>query len=115
MGLINGVKTAFSDLKESVSRVINTVKAVFSDVIKDINQVDCPDEENLVINPELQKTLQSVANKEKNYLQSLKSTNSKKQQIVETVTFDLGPVNAMANETQEQQLKVVEKDGEERE
>ena len=47
MGFINGVKTVFSDLKQY------------------INQIDCPDEENVITDPELLESLQSIEKREK--------------------------------------------------
>ena len=47
MGFINGVKTVFSDLKQY------------------INQIDCPDEENVITDPELLESLQSIEQREK--------------------------------------------------
>ena len=78
MGFINGVKTVFSDLKEY------------------INQIDCPDEEELITDPELVASLQSIKKREE---------------------ADPKAVNAIAKEAQEAQEKqqpVVEKGGEER-
>lgn len=57
MGFINGVKTVFSDLKEY------------------INQIDCPDEEELITDPELVASLQSIKKEKKlsrNLLQVIK-------------------------------------------
>ena len=101
MGFINGVKTVFSDLKEY------------------INQIDCPDEENLVTDPKLLESLQSIEQKEEAFKKSSISQkngkgNSIKQQVVETVAVDSKVVKAMAKKAQEKQQQVVEKDGEER-
>lgn len=100
MGFINGVKTVFSDLKEY------------------INQIDCPDEE-LITDPELVASLQSIEQREEAFKKSSTSKNggkgnSGKQQVVETVAIDPKAVKAMAKEAQEKQQPVVEKDGEER-
>ena len=101
MGFINGVKTIFSDLKEY------------------INQIDCPDEEELLTDPELVESLKSIEQKEEAFKKSSTSKkggkgNSGKQQVVETVAIDPKAVEAMAKEAQEKQQLVVEKDGEER-
>lgn len=100
MGFINGVKTVFSDLKEY------------------INQIDCPDEE-LITDPELVASLQSIEQREEAFKKSSTSKNggkgnSGKQQVVETVAIDPKAVKAMAKEAQEKQQPVVEKGGEER-
>ena len=101
MGFINGVKTVFSDLKQY------------------INQIDCPDEENVITDPELLESLQSIEQREEAFKKSSTSKNggkgnSGKQQVVETVAIDSKAVKAMAKEAQEKQQPVVEKDGEER-
>ena len=104
MGFINGVKTVFSDLKEY------------------INQIDCPDEEELITNPELVASLQSIKKIEEAFKKSFTSNkggkgNSGKQQVVKPVAIDPKSVNAIAKEAQEAQEKqqpVVEKGGEER-
>ena len=101
MGFINGVKTVFSDLK------------------KYINQIDCPDEEELITDPELVASLQSIKKREEAFKKSFTSNkggkgNSGKQQVVETVAIDPKAVKAMAKEAQEKQQPVVEKGGEER-
>lgn len=101
MGFINGVKTVFSDLKEY------------------INQIDCPDEKELITDPELVASLQSIEQREEAFKKSSTSKNggkgnSGKQQVVETVAIDPKAVKAMAKEAQEKQQPVVEKDGEER-
>ena len=104
MGFINGVKTVFSDLKEY------------------INQIDCPDEEELITDPELVESLQSIEKREEAFKKSSTSNkggkgNSGKQQVVKPVAIDPKSVNAIAKEAQEAQEKqqpVVEKGGEER-
>ena len=101
MGFINGVKIVFNDLKQY------------------INQIDCPDEENLVTDPELVESLKSIEKREETFKKSSISNkggkgNSGKQQVVETVAIDPKAVKAMAKEAQEKQQPVVEKDGEER-
>lgn len=101
MGFINGVKTVFSDLKEY------------------INQIDCPDEEELITDPELVASLQSIKKREEAFNKSFTSNkgrkgNSGKQQVVKPVAIDPKAVNAMAKEAQEKQQPVVEKGGEER-
>ena len=108
MGFINGVKTVFSDLKEY------------------INQIDCPDEEELITDPELVAelvaSLQSIKKREEAFKKSFTSNkggkgNSGKQQVVKPVAIDPKAVNAIAKEAQEAQEKqqpVVEKGGEER-
>lgn len=101
MGFINGVKTVFSDLK------------------KYINQIDCPDEENVITDPELLKSLKSIEQREEAFKKSFTSNkggkgNSGKQQVVKPVDIDPKAVNAMAKEAQEKQQPVVEKGGEER-
>lgn len=101
MGFINGVKTVFSDLKEY------------------INQIDCPDEEELITDPELVASLQSIKQREEAFKKSFTSNkggkgNSGKQQVVKPVAIDPKAVNAMAKEAQEKQQPVVEKGGEER-
>ncbi len=101
MGFINGVKTVFSDLKEY------------------INQIDCPDEEELITDPKLVASLQSIEQIEEAFKKSSTSKNggkgnSGKQQVVETVAIDPKAVKAMAKEAQEKQQPVVEKGGEER-
>ena len=101
MGFINGVKTVFSDLKEY------------------INQIDCPDEEELITDPELVESLQSIEKREEAFKKSFTSNkggkgNSGKQQVVETVAIDPKAVKAMAKEAQEKPQPAVEKDGEER-
>lgn len=108
MGFINGVKTVFSDLKEY------------------INQIDCPDEEELITDPELVAelvaSLQSIKKREEAFKKSFTSNkggkgNSGKQQVVKPVAIDPKSVNAIAQEAQEAQEKqqpVVEKGGEER-
>lgn len=101
MGFINGVKTVFSDLKEY------------------INQIDCPDEEELITDPKLVASLQSIEQREEAFKKSSTSKNggkgnSGKQQVVETVAIDPKAVKAMAKEAQEKQQPVVEKGGEER-
>lgn len=108
MGFINGVKTVFSDLKEY------------------INQIDCPDEEELITDPELVAelvaSLQSIKKREEAFKKSFTSNkggkgNSGKQQVVKPVAIDPKSVNAIAKEAQEAQEKqqpVVEKGGEER-
>lgn len=100
MGFINGVKTVFSDLKEY------------------INKIDCPDEE-LITDPELVASLQSIKKREEAFKKSFTSNkggkgNSGKQQVVKPVAIDPKAVNAMAKEAQEKQQPVVEKGGEER-
>ncbi len=104
MGFINGVKTVFSDLKEY------------------INQIDCPDEEELITDPELVASLQSIKKREEAFKKSFTNNkggkgNSGKQQVVKPVAIDPKAVNAIAKEAQEAQEKqqpVVEKGGEER-
>lgn len=101
MGFINGVKTVFRDLK------------------KYINQIDCPDEENVITDPELLKSLKSIEQIEEAFKKSFTSNkggkgNSGKQQVVKPVDIDPKAVNAMAKEAQEKQQPVVEKGGEER-
>lgn len=101
MGFINGVKIVFSDLKEY------------------INQIDCPDEKELITDPELVASLQSIEKREKAFMESFTSNkggkgNSGKQQVVKPVAIDPKAVNAMAKEAQEKQQPVVEKGGEER-
>lgn len=101
MGFINGVKTVFSDLK------------------KYINQIDCPDEENIITDPELLESLKSIEQREEAFKKSFTSNkggkgNSGKQQVVKPVDIDPKAVNAMAKEAQEKQQPVVEKGGEER-
>ena len=101
MGFINGVKTVFSDLKQY------------------INQIDCPDEENVITDPALLESLQSIEQREEAFKKSSTSKNggkgnSGKQQVVETVAIDPKAVKAMAKEAQEKQQPVVEKDGEDR-
>ena len=103
MGFINGVKTVFSDLKEY------------------INQIDCPDEdeEKLITDPELVKSLKLIKKREEDFKKSFTSNkggkgNSGKQQVVKPVAIDPKAVNAMAKEAQEKQQPVVEKGGEER-
>ena len=101
MGFINGVKTVFSDLKEY------------------INQIDCPDEEELRTEPELVASLQSIKKREEAFKKAVTSNkdgkgNSGKQQVVKPVAIDPKAVNAMAKEAQEKQQPVVEKGGEER-
>lgn len=101
MGFINGVKTVFRDLK------------------KYINQIDCPDEENVITDPELLESLKSIEQIEEAFKKSFTSNkggkgNSGKQQVVKTVDIDPKAVNAMAKEAQEKQQPVVEKGGEER-
>ena len=104
MGFINGVKTVFSDLKEY------------------INQIDCPDEEELITDPELVKSLKLIEKREEDFKKSFTSNkggkgNSGKQQVVKPVAIDPKSVNAIAKEAQEAQEKqqpVVEKGGEER-
>ncbi len=101
MGFINGVKTVFRDLK------------------KYINQIDCPDEENVITDPELLESLKSIEQIEEAFKKSFTSNkggkgNSGKQQVVKPVDIDLKAVNAMAKEAQEKQQPVVEKGGEER-
>jgi hypothetical protein len=101
MGFINGVKTVFSDLK------------------KYINQIDCPDEENVITDPELLESLKSIEQREEAFKKSFTSNkggkgNSGKQQVVKPVDIDPKAVNAMAKEAQEKQQPVVEKGGEER-
>lgn len=103
MGFINGVKTVFSDLKEY------------------INQIDCPDEE-LITDPELVASLQSIKKREEAFKKSFTNNkggkgNSGKQQVVKPVAIYPKAVNAIAKEAQEAQEKqqpVVEKGGEER-
>lgn len=97
MGFINGVKTVFSDLKEY------------------INQIDCPDEEELITDPELVASLQLIKKREEAFNKSFTSNkggkgNSGEQQVVNNPKA----VNAMAKEAQEKQQPVVEKGGEER-
>lgn len=53
MGFINGVKTVFSDLKEY------------------INQIDCPDEEELITDPKLVASLQSIKKREEAFSRNL--------------------------------------------
>jgi hypothetical protein len=101
MGFINGVKTVFRDLK------------------KYINQIDCPDEENVITDPELLESLKSIEQIEEAFKKSFTSNkggkgNSGKQQVVKPVDIDPKAVNAMAKEAQEKQQPVVEKGGEER-
>ena len=101
MGFINGVKTVFSDLKEY------------------INQIDCPDEEELITDPELVASLKSIKIREEAFKKSFTNNkggkgNSGKQQVVKPVAIDPKAVKAMAKEAQEKQQPVVEKDGEER-
>ena len=101
MGFINGVKTVFSDLKEY------------------INQIDCPDEENVITDPKLLESLKSIEQIEEAFKKSFTSNkggkgNSGKQQVVKPVAIDPKAVNAMAKEAQEKQQPVVEKGGEER-
>ena len=101
MGFINGVKTVFSDLK------------------KYINQIDCPDEKNVITDPELLESLKSIEQREEAFKKSFTSNkggkgNSGKQQVVKPVDIDPKAVNAMAKEAQEKQQPVVEKGGEER-
>jgi len=101
MGFINGVKTVFRDLK------------------KYINQIDCPDEENVITDPELLESLKSIEEIEEAFKKSFTSNkggkgNSGKQQVVKPVDIDPKAVNAMAKEAQEKQQPVVEKGGEER-
>lgn len=101
MGFINGVKTVFRDLK------------------KYINQIDCPDEENVITDPELLESLKSIVQIEEAFKKSFTSNkggkgNSGKQQVVKPVAIDPKAVNAMAKEAQEKQQPVVEKGGEER-
>lgn len=104
MGFINGVKTVFSDLKEY------------------INQIDCPDEEELITDPELVASLQSIKKREEAFKKSFTNNkggkgNSGKQQVAKPVAIDPKAVNAIAKEAQEAQEKqqpVVEKGGEER-
>lgn len=98
MGFINGVITVFNDLKEY------------------INQIDCPDEEKLITNPELVASLQLIKEIEEDFKKSFTRNrggkgNSGKQQVVKPVAIDPKAVNAMAKE---QQQPVVEKGGEER-
>lgn len=101
MGFINGVKTVFRDFK------------------KYINQIDCPDEENVITDPELLESLKSIEQIEEAFKKSFTSNkggkgNSGKQQVVKPVDIDPKAVNAMAKEAQEKQQPVVEKGGEER-
>lgn len=101
MGFINGVKTVFRDLK------------------KYINQIDCPDEEKVITDPELLESLKSIKQIEEAFKKSFTSNkggkgNSGKQQVVKPVDIDPKAVNAMAKEAQEKQQPVVEKGGEER-
>ena len=101
MGFINGVKTVFRDLK------------------KYINQIDCPDEENVITDPELLESLKSIEQIEEAFKKSFTINkggkgNSGKQQVVKPVDIDPKAVNAMAKEAQEKQQPVVEKGGEER-
>ncbi len=101
MGFINGVKTVFRDLK------------------KYINQIDCPDEENVITDPKLLESLKSIEQIEEAFKKSFTSNkggkgNSGKQQVVKPVDIDPKAVNAMAKEAQEKQQPVVEKGGEER-
>lgn len=101
MGFINGVKTVFRDLK------------------KYINQIDCPDKENVITDPELLESLKSIEQIEEAFKKSFTSNkggkgNSGKQQVVKPVDIDPKAVNAMAKEAQEKQQPVVEKGGEER-
>lgn len=98
MGFINGVKTVFSDLKEY------------------INQIDCPDEEELITDQELVASLQSIKKREEDFITGNKGGigNSGNQQVVKPVAIDPKAVNAMAKEAQEKQQPVVEKGGEER-
>ena len=101
MGFIIGVKKVFCDLKEY------------------INQIDCPDEEELITDPELVESLQSIEKREEAFKKSSTSNkggkgNSGKQQVVETVAIDPKAVKVMAKEAQAKQQPVVEKDGEER-
>lgn len=101
MGFINGVKTVFRDLK------------------KYINQIDCPDEKNVITDPELLESLKSIEQIEEAFKKSFTSNkggkgNSGKQQVVKPVDIDPKAVNAMAKEAQEKQQPVVEKGGEER-
>ena len=101
MGFINGVKTVFRDLK------------------KYINQIDCPDEENVITDPELLGSLKLIEQIEEAFKKSFTSNkggkgNSGKQQVVKPVDIDPKAVNAMAKEAQEKQQPVVEKGGEER-
>ena len=101
MGFINGVKTVFRDLK------------------KYINQIDCPDEENVITDPKLLESLKSIEQIEEAFKKSFTSNkggkgNSGKQQVVKPVDIDPKAVNAMAKDAQEKQQPVVEKGGEER-
>ena len=101
MGFINGVKTVFSDLKQY------------------INQIDCPDEENVITDPELLNSLKLIKQKEKAFKESFTSNkggkgNSGKQQVVKPVNIDPKAVNAMAKEAQKKQQPVEGKGGEER-
>ena len=96
MGFINGVKTVFSDLKQY------------------INQIDCPDEEELLTDPELVESLQTIEQKEEDFKKSSTSKKGGKGQVVETVAIDQKAVKAMAKEAQTKQQQVVEKDEEER-
>lgn len=98
---------------------INGVKTVFRDIKKYINQIDCPDEENVITDPELLESLKSIEQIEEAFKKSFTSNkggkgNSGKQQVVKPVDIDPKAVNAMAKEAQEKQQPVVEKGGEER-
>ena len=89
---------------------------------KYINQIDCPDEEESITDPELVASLQSIKKREEAFKKSFTSNkggkgNSGKQQVVKPVAIDPKSVNAIAKEAQEAQEKqqpVVEKGGEER-
>lgn len=61
MGFINGVKTVFSDLKQY------------------INQIDCPDEENVITDPELLESLQSIEQREEAFKKSSTSKMVEKE------------------------------------
>lgn len=98
---------------------INGVKTVFRDIKKYINQIDCPDKENVITNPELLESLKLIEQIEEAFKKSFTSNkggkgNSGKQQVVKPVDIDPKAVNAMAKEAQEKQQPVVEKGGEER-
>ena len=101
MGFINGVKTVFSDLKEY------------------INQIDCPNEEELITEPELVKSLQSIEKREEAFKKSSiniknEKENLVKQQVVEIVAIDPKVVKAIAKKAQEKQQLVSEKDEKEK-
>ncbi len=65
MGFINGVKTVFSDLKQY------------------INQIDCPDEENVITDPELLESLQSIEQREEAFKKNLLQAKMVEKEIQE--------------------------------